>query len=86
MTVLFNSIVNNYKKKIADRLNNNQKNDFTPVISSKTLKYELSDKISAIHCGGIGCMGKNQNSAILRTSWIILTNQKSPRLTTCYIM
>ena len=46
------------KYEIQKRLKNRQKNhpSHKPVITANAIKYELSDRIEAIHCGGIGAI------------------------------
>jgi len=46
------------KYKIEKRLSSRQKNhpSHKPVLTANTINYELSDRIEAIHCGGIGAI------------------------------
>jgi len=43
------------KRKLLERLENNP-GDYTgsPILSSKNIRFEMSEKMEAIHCGGIG--------------------------------
>jgi hypothetical protein len=44
------------KRKLLKRLKNKNKATKKPVIKAKKIHYELSDRIEAINCGGIGAM------------------------------
>lgn len=50
----FTRIIENYKEKIDERLENDNEERVSPMFSTTNISYEFSDKISAIHCGGIG--------------------------------
>jgi len=54
----FYKTTKNYKQELESRLQNDQKIGFHPEITNGNTKYELSDKISAIHCGGIGIINE----------------------------
>lgn len=44
------------KKKLLERLRNNHRAMEKPIIKAQKIQYELSERIEAIHCGGIGAM------------------------------
>lgn len=46
----------NYEDELAYRLNNDGLISIHPVFAADNIRYEISDKVSAIHCGGIGLL------------------------------
>jgi len=52
----FTKITENYKEKIEERLENNNEERNSPMFSATNIGYEISDRISAVHCGGIGAV------------------------------
>jgi Transposase DDE domain group 1 len=55
-------IIKKYKRNLKKRLENNNEEGFQPVISKRKSQYEMSDKVSAIHCGGIGIINELVNA------------------------
>ncbi len=47
-------IIKKYKENLENRLVDDNKISTSPVFSAKGIKYEISERTKAIHCGGIG--------------------------------
>ena len=54
----FARIAENYKKNLEIRLENDNEEKIKPAFSATNTDYEISDKIKAISCGGIGLVDK----------------------------
>ena len=70
MTHNFNIAAKNYKQELKIRLENDEKIGISPEISNDKSRYELSERISAIHCGGIGIV----NEVIHKSGLVDLIN------------
>jgi len=55
-------IIEKRKEKLAARLENNESESQHPVFSETDVNYDMSEKVSAIHCGGIGIVRQLVNS------------------------
>lgn len=58
MTAKFRKTTNRRKKKIQARLENDGSVGLAPMMSANRIRYELSDKMDATVCGGIGVIHK----------------------------
>ncbi|MGC9385081.1 MAG: IS1380 family transposase [Kosmotogaceae bacterium] len=50
--------IEKYKENLEKRLENNNEESATPVFSAANIEYDISGRVSAIHCGGIGLVGQ----------------------------
>lgn len=58
MTAKFKKRIDKRKKKIAERLKNDGAIGCKPVMDANRIRYELSKKVDATTCGGIGVIHK----------------------------
>jgi hypothetical protein len=58
VTAKFKKQIEKRKKKIEERLKNEGNIGYKPVMSANLIKYELSEKVDATCCGGIGVIHK----------------------------
>ena len=54
MKVNLANVIENYKENLEIRLENNNKESESPYFSATNIEYDISGRVSAIHCGGIG--------------------------------
>ena len=47
-------VIKKYKDNLEIRLANDNKESESPILSASKIDYDISDRVSAIHCGGIG--------------------------------
>ena len=55
-------IIKKRKENLADRLENDRAENDRPVFAATDVEYDISGKVSAIHCGGIGVVRQMVNA------------------------
>jgi hypothetical protein len=58
-------VIKKRKKNLQARLKNNNQESIEPVFSARRAGFDMSEKISAIHCGGIGVINELVNAVHL---------------------